>query len=54
MAAKSKVIHVAVERATDHLLKEQAKREDSPVSAIIRRAIHAYLQAKQQTSQAGN
>ena len=52
MAAKSKIIHVAVERSTEQLLKQQAKREDSPVSAIIRRAINSYLasQSKQEAA----
>lgn len=52
MAAKSKVVHVAVDRATDQLLKQQAKREDSPVSAIIRRAINSYLATNSQKEQA--
>lgn len=44
MAAKTQVIHVAVDKATEKSLKEHAKRVDLPVSAVVRNAVRAYLQ----------
>lgn len=51
MAKKTQVVHVAVDKATERQLQEVAKREDLPVSAVIRRAIVAHL-ASQSTEQA--
>jgi len=48
MAAKTQVLHVAVDKATERQLKEVAKKEDLPVSAVIRKAVTTFLATQPQ------
>jgi hypothetical protein len=52
MAAKTQIVHVAVDKATERQLKEVAKRDDLPVSAVVRRAVTLYLAAQNSEGQA--
>ena len=52
MAQKTQIVAVALDKPTEKLLKERAKREDLPVSAVIRQALKSYLGTEQSQGQA--
>lgn len=43
--AKTQILHVAVDKITEKMLRQEARREDLPLSAILRKAINCYLAA---------
>ena len=45
MMAKTQILHVAVDKTTERLLRQQAKMENEALSVVIRKAINSYLAA---------
>jgi predicted transcriptional regulator len=50
-AAKSQILQVAVDKATERELLELARSADLPLSAIIRQAIVSYLLFQKQSKE---
>ena len=55
--AKTQILHVAVDKTTERMLRQEAKRQDVSLSDILRFAINAYLAAtapKEESSGGGS
>jgi hypothetical protein len=48
--AKTQILQVVVDKATEKTLRQLSRKEDIPLSALIRRAINSYLAGKSETA----
>ena len=42
---KTQILHVAVDKTTERMLRQEAKRQDVSLSDVLRFAINSYLAA---------